>query len=226
MDIGVLGATGPAGSGIAARLASVGHRVVIGSRDAERAGVVVGAQRARWGGRVDGLRPGTNAEAAAAADLVVLATTWEATVTTAADHADALDGKPVIAMSNGLERVGREFRPVLPEAGSISAAVQEVAPAARVVAAFQHVPAAAFADLDRELESDVVVCADDDAARRLVLDLVTGMPQLRAFDGGSLANAVGIEAFAAVLLSVNIRHRGTGTLRFLGVDGWPAGAGT
>ena len=37
-------------------------------------------------------------------------------------------------------------------------------------------------------------------------------PSLRAFDGGSLANAVGIEAFAAVLLSVNLRHQGTGAL--------------
>jgi hypothetical protein len=88
-----------------------------------------------------------------------------------------------------------------------------------VVAAFQHVPAAAFANIDRPLESDVVVCGDDDAARHLVLDLVTGMPNLRAFDGGSLANALGIEAFAALLLSINVRHKGKGTLRLLGVDG-------
>jgi hypothetical protein len=82
------------------------------------------------------------------------------------------------------------------------------------------IPAAAFAALDAQLESDVVVCGDDDAARTLVLDLVIEIPQLRAFDGGSLTNAVGLEAFAAVLLSVNLRHKGRGTLRLLGVEGY------
>jgi hypothetical protein len=42
------------------------------------------------------------------------------------------------------------------------------------------------------------------------------MPELRAFDGGSLANAIGIEAFAALLLSVNLRHKGKGTLQLAG----------
>ena len=37
MHIGVLGGTGPAGRGIATRLAATGHRVTLGSRDRERA---------------------------------------------------------------------------------------------------------------------------------------------------------------------------------------------
>lgn len=220
MEIGVLGATGPAGRGLASRLASVGHVVVAGSREESRAEAVVSELRDEWGPRVDTLSAGTNADAAAAPDLVVIATTWEAAVPTAAAHADDLAGKPVIAMANGLERVDREFRPVLPEAGSVSRAVQDAAPGARVVAAFHLVPAAALADLDLPLESDVVVCADDDDARRVVLDLVIGIPDLRGFDGGSLHNAIGIEAFAALLLTVNVRHKGKGTLRLLGLEGW------
>ena len=123
-------------------------------------------------------------------------------------------------MANGLQRVGREFRAVMPDEGSLSQAMQALAPDARVVAAFQHVPADALGDLDTPLESDVIVCADDDDARRLVLTLVASLPNLRAFDGGSLANAAGIEAFAAVLLSVNVRHKGKGTLKLLGVEGF------
>lgn len=219
MEIGVLGATGPAGRGLAARLASVGHTVRAGSRDESRAEAVVCELRDQWGVRVEGLVAGTNAAAARAADLVVIATTWEGAVDTAAQHADALAGKPVVAMANGLERVGREFRPVLPEGTSLTHLVQDAAPEARVVAAFQHVPAAAFAALDVPLESDVVVCGDDDGARGVVLDLVAGIPDLRAFDGGSLVNAVGIETFAAVLLTCNLRHRGKGTLRLLGLEG-------
>ena len=37
MRIGILGATGPAGSGLAARLASVGHEVLFGSRAVDKA---------------------------------------------------------------------------------------------------------------------------------------------------------------------------------------------
>lgn len=219
MRIGVLGATGPAGRGIASRLASVGHSVVAGSRERARAEATVAEVRDRWGPRVDDLRAGTNADAARAGEVVVIATTWEGAVATAAEHAGDLAGKPVVAMANGLERVDREFRPVLGPEGSLTRAVQAAAPGAHVVAAFQHVPAAAFAALDTPMESDVVVCADDDAARSTVLELVAGIPDLRAFDAGSLANAVGIEAFAAVLLTCNLRHHGRGTLRLLGLEG-------
>jgi len=220
VNIGVLGATGPAGRGIAARLASVGHAVTVGSREQSRSEAVVAELRDEWGPRVDTLDAGTNEDAAKADDLVVIATIWDAAVDTAATHADALAGKPVIAMANGLEKVGREFRPVLPAAGSVSQAIQHAAPAARVVAGFHLVPASALADLDRPLESDIILCADDDDARRVVLELVTGIPELRAFDGGSLVNAVGLEAFAAVLLTVNLRHKGKGALRLLGVEGY------
>lgn len=221
MDIGILGATGPAGKGMAARLASLGHDVLAGSREKSRADAVVAALREKWDTRVDGLRAGTNDEAAGANDLVIVATTWEGAVATAAGHADALAGNVVVSMANGLEKVGREFRPVLPEAGSLAEAMQAAAPAARVVSAFHLIPAAALGALDEEMDSDVVVCGNDDDARALVLDLVSTIPNLGAFDGGSLVNSVGLEAFTAVLLTVNLRHRGSATLRLSGVDRLP-----
>src|SRR5436305_8711013 len=106
MHIGVLGGTGPAGRGIATRLAASGHRVTVGSRERERAAQVVDDVKARWGDRVASLEPGTN-DAAAAADLVVLATVWDAAVSTAQAHADQLDGKVVISMANGLRKEGQ-----------------------------------------------------------------------------------------------------------------------
>jgi NADPH-dependent F420 reductase len=219
MRIGVLGATGPAGGGLAVRLASVGHDVILGSRDPARAEAAVAERRARWGERVSKLRAGGNAEAAAA-DLVILAVPWDAAAPTARDHAAAFAGKVVISMANGLERRGREFRAILPEGGSVAEAVQAAAPDARVVVAFQHVPAAAFDDLDDDLESDVVVAGDDDEARATTVELVESMPVLRGFDVGSLAQAAAIEAFAAVLLSINVRHKGKvkAHLRFGGVE--------
>jgi NADPH-dependent F420 reductase len=215
MRIGVLGGTGPAGRGIAARLASVGHDVIVGSRDRTKSQAVVDELRARWGDRVDGLTAGSNDDAADA-DLVFLATVWDAAVPTARSHAGQLAGKPVISMANGLIKDGRQFVPVVSPAGSIAAEVQAAAPDARVVAAFHLVPAAALANLDRPLTSDVLVVGED-TARNTVLDLVDSIPDLRGLDAGSLANAIGIETFAAALLTVNLRHKGEGTLRLEGI---------
>jgi NADPH-dependent F420 reductase len=215
MDIGVLGGTGPAGRGIATRLAAVGHRVTLGSRDRARSAQVVDELRARWGERVATLGPGTNREAADA-DVVVLATVWDAAVSTARAHAEQLAGKIVISMANGLEKRDRHFVPVRSPAGSIAAEVKAVVPAAEVVAAFHLVPAAALADISQPLTGDVLVVGDD-AGRATVLDLVESIPHLRAFDAGPLENAMGLEAFAAALLTVNVRHKGAGSLRIEGV---------
>jgi NADPH-dependent F420 reductase len=215
MDIGVLGGTGPAGQGIATRLAALGHRVVLGSRDRDRAEGIVDQLQAKWGDRVATLEPGVNADAAAA-DLVIVATAWDAAVPTARDFAVALDGNVVVAMANGLVKHGREFRAILPGEGSIAEAIQAAVPGSRVVAALQHVPAKALGDLDGDLEADVLVAGDDDEARTLVLDLIDSIPGLRGLDAGSLQNARGIEAVAAPLLTVNLRHRGEATLRIAG----------
>ena len=213
MSFGV--GTGPAGRGIAARLASVGHDVIVGSRDRAKAESVVSDLRAQWGDRVKGLSAGDN-HAAADAELIVLATVWDAAVPTATAHADQLAGKVVISMANGLTKDGRQFVPVVSPAGSIAAEVQTAAPDARVVAAFHLVPAAALADLDHHLTSDVLVVGEE-TARTTVLDLVDAIPDLRALDAGPLANALGIETFSAALLTVNLRHKGEGTLRLEGI---------
>jgi NADPH-dependent F420 reductase len=212
MRIGVLGGTGPAGQGVAARLATAGHTVILGSRDRDRAERIVDELRARWGDQVATLEAGTNPQAADA-EVVVVATVADAAIPTARYLADKLAGKVVVSMANGLVKQGREFRATFPEEGSIAEAIQAAAPEALVVAALQHIPAAALGDLDHDIESDVLVVGDDDHARTTVLDLIDGIPGLRAFDAGSLANARGIEAVAAPLLTINLRHKGEATLR-------------
>jgi NADPH-dependent F420 reductase len=215
MQIGVLGGTGPAGRGIATRLAAAGHRVTLGSRDRERAAQIVDELRERWGDRVAGLEPGTNHDAADT-DLVVLATVWDAAVATAEAHAAQLAGKVVISMANGLRKEGRQFVPVFTPHGSIAAEVKAMAPAAYVVAAFHLVPAAALADISQPLSGDVLVVGDEEG-RTTVLDLIDAIPDLRAFDAGPLENAIGLETFSAALLTVNLRHKGEGSLRIEGV---------
>src|SRR5262249_10993586 len=152
------------------RLASCGHEVTVGSRDRARGEAVAGDLRVRWGDRIATLRGGSNLEAAGC-PLVVIATVADAAVDTAAAFAGALAGKVVVAVANGMEKVGREFRPAMPLEGSLAAAIQAAAPDARVVAAFQHIPASELLDLDRALGADVLVAGNDDDAREDVLQV-------------------------------------------------------
>ncbi len=216
MRIGILGATGPAGRGLAARLASVGHDVLFGSRSADKAEAAVAKLRERWGERIETLSPVDNA-AATDAPIVVLAVTADAAIATIREHAGALRNKIVVSMANNLEKVDDEFKAVLPPHGSVAAEMQALAWDSRIVTAFHLVPASEFEALDRDMASDVVACGDDDDARRTLMEIIETIPNLRAFDGGSLDNAVGMETFAAVLLTINLRHRTKASLRFAGV---------
>lgn len=216
MRIGILGATGPAGKGLAARLASVGHEVLFGSREVEKAKRGVDDLRAKWGDRVEPLVPCDNAWACDA-PVVILAVNADAALATARQHASRLGGKIVVSMANNLVKNGNEFNAELPPHGSIAAEMQALLWESKVCTAFHLVPASEFVELAHDMESDVVVLGDDDNARGTLMEITRSIPHLRALDGGSLANAVGMETFAAVLLTINVRHRGHASLRLTGV---------
>ena len=212
MRIGILGATGPAGSGLAARLADAGHEVLFGSRAVDKAKQSVAHLSAKWGDRVASLHPCDNAWACDA-PIVILAVSADSAIPTVHEHAERLPGKIVVSMANNLVKHGNEFNAVLPPHGSVAAEIQALLWRSYVVTAFHLVPAAEFAELDHTMESDVVVLGDQDAARSALMDVTSSIPNLRALDGGSLRNAVGMETFAAVLLTVNIRHKMRASLR-------------
>ncbi len=216
MRIGVLGATGPAGSSLSARLASVGFEVVLGSRSQHKAMEVRDRLLGRWPGRGLSIDATDNA-GAAEADLVVIATPWDAAGSTAQAVSAQLAGKVVISMANALAKVGHEFQPLVPPRGSVAASVQAAVPRSRVAAAFHHVPAKELGDLDHPIESDVLVCSDHKDATESTIEIVRKIPDLRALDSGELSNAAPIEAFAAVLLQVNVRYKTRVALRFTGI---------
>jgi hypothetical protein len=197
-------------------LASVGHEVLFGSREVERAKQVVEELRVEWGDRVAGCIPCDNAWACDA-PVVILAVNSDSAIATVKQHASRLAGKVVVSMANHLVRNGKEFNAVLPPHGSIAAEIQALLWDSKVCTAFHLVPAAEFGELDHDMESDVVVLGDDDDARRTLMDITSSIPNLRPLDGGSLQNAVGMETFAAVLLTINVRHKGRASLRLIGV---------
>ncbi len=217
MNIAVLGGTGPAGRALAARLASVGFDVVIGSRSKERALEVRDQLVARWPDRTLPI-DGADNERAADADVVVVATPWDAAATTVRSVERQLHGKVVISMANALAKVGHEFQPLVPPRGSVAASVQAAVPDAKVAAAFHHLPARELGAIDHDIESDVLICSDHPVATETTAELVRRIHGgLRPLDAGELSNAAPIEAFAAVLLQLNTRYRTRVAIKLTGI---------
>jgi 8-hydroxy-5-deazaflavin:NADPH oxidoreductase len=216
MHVGILGGTGPAGRGVAARLAESGTPVTIGSRDAERAKGVAADLVERWSGRQLDVTGAENA-AAAEADVVIVATPWDSVLPTVRSLRQALVGKVVVSMANALVKDGREMLALIPPRGSVAAAVQAALPESLVAAAFHHLPASEMENLESGLEADVLVCSDHDAATTTTSELVGRMRGLRPINAGSLNQAAAIEAFTAVCITMNMRHRVHSTLRIAGI---------
>jgi 8-hydroxy-5-deazaflavin:NADPH oxidoreductase len=216
VHVGILGGTGPAGRGVAVRLADAGLRVTIGSRDAERAAAVAGEVLERWPA-LDLALDGSDNAGAAASDLVIVATPWDSAVATARSLREPLRGKVVVSMANALVKEGREMLPLIPPRGSVAAAVQAALPESLVAAAFHHLPASEMENLESGLESDVLVCSDHPEATAATAALLEKMAGLRPLDAGSLSQAAAIEAFTAVCITLNIRYKAHSTLKILGL---------
>jgi NADPH-dependent F420 reductase len=157
-------------------------------------------------------------EGAADADVVVIATPWDAAAATAASVSKQLRTKVVISMANALAKVGHEFQPLVPPRGSVAASVQAALPESRVAAAFHHVPAKELGDLSQPVESDVLICSDHPSATQTTIEIVNELDDMRPLDAGELSNAAPIEAFAAVLLQLNVRYKTRAAVKFTGID--------
>lgn len=199
--IGILGGTGPQGRGLARRFAEAGYRVVLGSRDAERARAT--AEHYVEVGNIVGA---ANPEAAAA-DLVIVAVPYAGHAELLTSLADELAGKIVVDCVNplGFDKQGPYALAV--EAGSAAQEAATILPDSTVVAAFHHVSAALLDDPGvTDIELDVLVLGEDRAAVAVVCDLATALPGARGVYGGRLRNAHQVEALTANLIAINRRY--------------------
>jgi NADPH-dependent F420 reductase len=216
MRIGILGGTGPAGKALAARLASVGFEVVIGSRSKYRAMEIVDGLLERWSDRRLRIAAAENS-GAADTDVVVIATPWDGATQTAVLVEAKLQGKVVVSMANALTKLGKEFQPLVPPRGSVAASVQAAVPGCLVAAALHHVPAKELGDLTAPIESDVLICSDHTSALEVTSDIVAKIPNMRPLNAGELAMATPIESFTAVLLQLNTRYKTRVALKLTGI---------
>ena len=126
-------------------------------------------------------------------------------------------GKTVLDTAVPLSHSGGRFDLVHVDEGSAALQAQALLPGSSVAAAFQTISARDLLDAAHKVEGDVVVCSDDDAAKRLVMSLVERIPALRAVDGGGLASSRYVEAVTPLLLNVNRLYRARAAIRIVGI---------
>ncbi len=213
--IALIGGTGPEGKGLALRFAAAGEIVMIGSRYKERA--VAAAEEVRRLVPDAWVRGALNRRAAREADVIVLTVPFEGHARVLASLTEYARGKILIDTVVPLvfEKGRISVQPV--EEGSAAEQAQRMLPDTRVVAAFQNLSAVELSALDRPLDADVVVCADNVAARNAVMALIDKMPGLRGVNGDGLANAHHLEEITALLLSLNRIHRAHASVKFTGI---------
>ena len=209
LAIGILGGTGDQGRGLARRFALAGHPVIIGSRSAERAAAAAQALGAELG-----IRGMANADAAAAADVVIVAVPWDGHGDLLASLAAPLAGKIVIDCVNPLGFDQRGCYPLAVAEGSAAQQAAAVLPGSVVVGAFHHVSAVLLLDPTvHTVDLDVLVLGDDRQATDLVQALAARIPGVRGVYAGRLRNCGQVEALTANLVSINRRYKAHAGLR-------------
>jgi len=210
--VGILGGTGPQGRGLGVRLAAAGQRVLLGSRDEDRARSVAEEVATRAvaaaGGAEVSVTGGSNVDVAGAADLVVVAVPFAGHAATLAELSTPLAGKVVVdcVVPMGFDELGAYVLEV-PE-GSVTQQAAALLPDSSVVGAFHHVSAVLLEDVSRPtLDGDVMVVGDVREATDLVQALAGRIPGMRGIYAGRLRNAAQVEALTVNLVSVNRRYK-------------------
>jgi NADPH-dependent F420 reductase len=217
--IAILGGTGPAGMGLALRWARAGKTVIIGSRDPDRAQKAADEIKLKAGNQaaVSGME---NSAACAAADVLALTVPFEGQAALLKQLKPAIRPGSIlidatVALASGVG--GRASRTLGVWQGSAAQQAAElVSKGVNVVAAFHNL-SAELLNGNEALDCDVIVCSDDPAAGQLVRTLTAKIPGVRAIDGGKLENARILEQITALLIGLNIRHKGQAGIRITGL---------
>jgi 8-hydroxy-5-deazaflavin:NADPH oxidoreductase len=203
MRVAIVGGTGAFGRALAKRLAELGQdEVVVGSRDADRA---------RATGEELGVEGRRNQDAVADVDLVVLAVKSNATLSTAAELAEAIGTTPVLSVASDLRFTDEGVLPGKHQ-GSLAEEVARVV-RAPVASGLQSFAAANVLDGD---PGDALVCGADTDAKTRALELAERLGA-RAIDAGPLENSRALEGMTSVILNVNKRYKAHAGIRLTGL---------
>ncbi len=214
MKVAILGGTGEQGFGLALRLAK-NNKIIIGSRKKEKAEEA--AKRAKEILKQRGIEADIigleNKDAAKEGEVVILSLPYEYTLSTIKQLREELKGKIVVSIGVPLATAigDKPTRLLFPPDGSVAEMVQNVLKESKVVSAFQNVCHAVLEDLDNPVDCDILVCGNDDEAKRVVIDLANQIDGVRAIDCGNLEKSRIIEAITPLLIGLNIKYKSKGT---------------
>lgn len=200
-SVAIVGGTGNLGTALALRLAAPGVRVIIGSREREKAMTVVESlkSKARQGGRLEGE---ANPEAVKQAEFVVISVPYEGHAKIVADLKGRLGGKTIIDAVVPLQK----GRPFVPPAGSALLEAQTIlGDEAPVIGALHNISALDLQDIDAPL-GDVLVCGDSDPAKQKVMEIIRRIGA-KPYDAGPAQNAYVIEGITGVLIHLNRKYK-------------------
>ena len=197
--VGVLG-SGEVGRRLASGFASRGHRVMIGTRDADK------PELREWlSGDGAGVEAGTFAETAAHGELLVLALLGNAAEEAITDAGpDNFSGKVVIDAMNPLDFSGG-FPPKLSIAGedSLGERVQRALPDAKVVKAFNTIGNQYFVDPSfSDGVPTMLIAGDDEEAKRTVGDVVADFGWADPVDIGGIEGSRELEAICIAWVKI------------------------
>jgi 8-hydroxy-5-deazaflavin:NADPH oxidoreductase len=210
MDVAIVGGTGAEGFGLALRLLRAGHHVTVGSRSQERAAEAVDRAKQTLGGEIS-IDGAENPVAVRGASVVVVTVPFAGMIEIYRSIAASLqEGQVVLDATSPLMTAvgGRPWEAIRPWQGSAAEiAALEVPEGVTLVAGLHTIAAHSLADLDRPVESDVLLCSDDDDAKRLIGGLIESVEGLRWVDAGPLANARLTEPLTPLVISINRRYK-------------------
>lgn len=199
--LAILGGTGKEGPGLALRWAAVGYKVIIGSRQTEKAQATAAELNQQLG--IDLITGMQNSDAIHNADICVLTVIQSAHQAILENLRDALQGKILIDTTARVD-----FRdPKPPEPPSAGRMAQDIlGSGVRVVAAFQNIPAHLLQkNLDQPLDMDILLCTDDEQAWQEVVKLAHAIG-ITAYFAGNLDNAIVVEGLTSLLISLNKQY--------------------
>lgn len=214
-SIAVIGGTGPQGRGLAYRLAKVGHEVILGSRDEDRARIAADELAARLDESAC-VGAASNLEAARKADVVLLAVPYDGHGQLVASLREVVAGKIVVSCVNPLGFDGHGAFGLDVAHGSAAEEAAALLPEATVVGAFHHLSAVTLIT-DEPLAEHVLVCGDDTEAKRVVMELARAVTGTAGVDAGRLRLARHLEPLTAVLISVNRAYKTHSGVRITGL---------
>ncbi len=202
--LAVLGGTGRQGRGIAQRFAQAGFKVLVGSRDPEKAAATVAA----WPDAAPAISAASYRDAIAGSTVVFLAVPFAALDDLLNDNRSAFrPSSLVVDVTVPLLFTGGPLRLAAVPDGSAAEYIKTRLPAdVRLAVAFKTVPARLLGSLDQPLDCDEFVAGDSQESRSEIAALIQHVKGLRAVDVGALSNTRSIEHLTLLALGINRRY--------------------